>query len=111
MIEIKDCLPHDDAKKHFIDLRNIRLESERKKLNERVGELRLQLAAQGIRRSGPSELRAWQFKEEMFDALAMGYILAWMRLVYSPQPLALSQKLQALYQVPPPLVWGCWLPA
>jgi hypothetical protein len=74
MIEIKDCLPHEHAKKHFIDLRNIRLESERKKLGEHLGQLRTQLAAQGIRRSGPQELQAWQFKEEMFDALAMGYI-------------------------------------
>jgi hypothetical protein len=73
MKEIKECLSREDAKRHFIDLWNIRLESERKKLHERLAELSAQLASQGIRRSGAQELRAWQFKEEMFDALAMGY--------------------------------------
>jgi len=35
MTEIKDCLP-DNARKHFINLRNVRLETETNKMQQRL---------------------------------------------------------------------------
>jgi hypothetical protein len=51
MTEIKDCLP-EGARKHFIDLRNIRLEAETGKYRERLRDLRAQIAARNQGRSG-----------------------------------------------------------
>jgi hypothetical protein len=71
MGEIKDCLP-EGARKHFIDLRNIRLEAETEKYRERLVELRPQIAAMNQGRSGWQEMEEWKYKEELSDALATG---------------------------------------
>ena len=73
MTEIKDCLP-EDARKHFINLRNIRLGAEKARYRQRLSELRAQLAAKGQGRSGWQEMEEWKYKEELSDALATGYI-------------------------------------
>jgi hypothetical protein len=74
MTEIKDCLPTVEAKRHFTDLRNIRLEAETATFQAKLRESRAQMAARGIGRSGAQELQAWQFKEGMFDALLVGFM-------------------------------------
>jgi hypothetical protein len=73
VIEIKDCLP-EATRKHFINLRNIRLEAETARYRERLTELRAQLAAKGRGPSGWQEMQEWSYKEELSDALATGYI-------------------------------------
>jgi hypothetical protein len=73
MTEIKDCLP-EAARKHFINLRNIRLEAETGRYRTRLSELRTQLAAKGQGRSGWQEMEEWKYKEELSDALATGYV-------------------------------------
>lgn len=73
MTEIKDCLP-EAARKHFINLQNIRLEAETGRYRTRLSELRAQLAAKGQGRSGWQEMEEWKYKEELSDALATGYI-------------------------------------
>jgi len=73
MTEIKDCLP-EAARKYFIDLRNIRLKAETDRYQQRLTELRVQLAARGQGRSGWQEMEEWKYKEELSNALATGYI-------------------------------------
>jgi hypothetical protein len=73
MIEIKDCLP-EAARKYFIDLRNIRLKAETDRYQQRLTELRAQLAAKGQGRSGWQEMEEWKYKEELPTALAAGYV-------------------------------------
>jgi hypothetical protein len=73
MIEIKDCLPLD-ARKHFINLRNIRLEAETAGYQERLRKLRAQIAARNQLRSGAQEMEEWKYKEELLDSLAIGYV-------------------------------------
>jgi hypothetical protein len=72
MTEIKDCLP-ELARKHFINLRNIRLGQETEKYQTRLQTFRGEMAARGLLRSGSQELQEWKFKEEKIDALATGY--------------------------------------
>jgi hypothetical protein len=73
MTEIKDCLP-ELARKHFIDLRNIRLEADTGKYMARLIELRAQIAARNQGRSGWQEMEEWKYKEELWDSLAKGYV-------------------------------------
>jgi hypothetical protein len=73
MTEIKDCLP-EGARRHFINLRNIRLGAETARYRERLTELRAQLAAKGQGRSGWQEMEEWKYKEELSDEFATGYI-------------------------------------
>jgi hypothetical protein len=73
MTEHKDCLP-ENAKRHFIDLRNIRLEAESGKYLARLREFRSQLAARNQPRSGWQEMEEWKYKEEFLDSLATGYL-------------------------------------
>jgi len=73
MTEIKDCLP-EAARRHFINLRNIRLDAETGKYRERLVKLRTQIAARSQGRSGWQEMEEWKYKEELSDALAAGYI-------------------------------------
>lgn len=73
MTEIKDCLP-ESVRKHFIDLRNIRLEAETAKYRERLVKLRAQIATRNQGRSGWQEMEEWKYKEELSDALATGYV-------------------------------------
>jgi hypothetical protein len=73
MIEIKDCLP-EGARKHFISLRNIRLEAETARYRKRLIELRAQLAARNQGRSGWQEMEEWKYKEELSDSLATGFV-------------------------------------
>jgi hypothetical protein len=72
MTEIKDCLPQE-ARKHFINLRNIRLEAESGAYRKRLVELRSQIAARNQGRSGWQELEEWKYKEEMSNNLATGW--------------------------------------
>jgi hypothetical protein len=73
MIEIKDCLP-ESAKRHFINLRNIRLQAELERYRTRVSELRAQLTTKGMGRSGWQQLQEWKYKEEMSNSLATGFL-------------------------------------
>ena len=74
MTEIKDCLP-ENARRHFIDLRNIRLDSETTKYHERLRNLRAEGAARGQGlRSGWQEMEAWKYKQDLSDSLATGYV-------------------------------------
>jgi hypothetical protein len=73
MIEIKDCLP-EVARKHFIDLRNIHLQAETARYQQRLTQLRAQLAAKGQGRSGWQAMEEWKYKEELSNALATGYV-------------------------------------
>jgi hypothetical protein len=73
MSEIKDCLP-EGARKHFIDLRNIRLEAETGKYRDRLRELRSRNASGNQVRSGVQEMEEWKYKEELWDSLAKGYV-------------------------------------
>jgi hypothetical protein len=73
MTEIRNCLP-ESTRRHYIDQRNIRLESEQAKYTAKVAELRGQVAAMGIIRSGPHEVRIWKCKEEFLNNLAIGYL-------------------------------------
>ena len=74
MTEIKDCLP-EGARKHFINLRNVQLESETAKYQARLKEFRGQLAAQNmLGRWGGQETEEWKFKEELRDSLATGFV-------------------------------------
>jgi hypothetical protein len=73
MTEIKDCLP-ENARKHFINLRNIRLEAETARYQARLRGLRAQIAARNQSRSGLQEMEEWKYKEELSDSLATGYI-------------------------------------
>jgi hypothetical protein len=71
--EIMSCLP-EGARKHFIDLRNIRLEAERSRFQARLNGLRAELAAKGQGRSGWQELEEWSYKEDLSNSLATGYV-------------------------------------
>jgi hypothetical protein len=73
MSEIKDCLP-EATRKYFINLRNIRLEAETNKYQERLAALREELAAKNQGRSGWQEMEEWRYKEEMSDSLATGFV-------------------------------------
>jgi hypothetical protein len=73
MPEIMGCLP-EGARKHFIDLRNIRLGTESKRYQTRLTQLRAQIAAKNQGRSGWQEMEEWKFKEEMSESLATGYL-------------------------------------
>jgi hypothetical protein len=73
MTEIKDCLPAD-ARKHFINLRNIRLETETARYQARLIEFRARMAARNQLRSGSQEMEEWKYKEELSDSLATGYV-------------------------------------
>jgi hypothetical protein len=73
MTEIKDCLP-PHVRKHFIDLRNIRLEAETAKYTSRLGAFRNQQAASGSILSGGSVMQQWKFAEELHENLATGYV-------------------------------------
>jgi hypothetical protein len=73
MTEIMNCLP-EGARKHFIDLRNIRLEAETARYRARLTELRAQIAAKNQGRSGWQEMEEWKYKEELSDSLATGYV-------------------------------------
>jgi hypothetical protein len=73
MTEIKDCLP-EGARRHFIDLRNVRLERETTKYQARMREFRGQLAARNQGRSGWQEMEEWKYKVELSDSLATGYV-------------------------------------
>lgn len=73
MTEIKNCLP-EHARKHFLNLRNTRLGAETARYQQRLADLRAQLAARGRGRSGWQEMEEWKYKEELSDALATGYI-------------------------------------
>ncbi|HXY24473.1 MAG TPA: hypothetical protein VEI73_07460 [Candidatus Acidoferrum sp.] len=73
MTEIKDCLPAN-TRKHFIDLRNIRLGVEIARYQERVTQLRAQIAARNQGRSGWQEMEEWKCKEEFLNSLATGYV-------------------------------------
>jgi hypothetical protein len=74
MTEIKDCLPQH-VRKHFISLRNVRLEAERAKYEARLREFRAQLAAQNmLDRWGGQAAKEWEYKQEFHDNLAIGYV-------------------------------------
>jgi hypothetical protein len=73
MTEIKDCLP-EGSRKHFIDLRNVRLERETGKYTDRLRELRSRNAFGNQVRSGVQEMQEWKYKEELWHSLAKGYV-------------------------------------
>jgi len=74
MTEIKDCLPQH-ARKHFISLRNVRLEAERARYEGRLREFRAQLAAQNmLNRWGGQGVKEWEYRQEFHDNLAVGYV-------------------------------------
>jgi len=73
MTEIKDCLP-ENARRHFIDRRNIRLEDETGKYHARLRGLRAYLAAKNQPRSGWQEMEEWKYMEGLSDSLATGYL-------------------------------------
>jgi hypothetical protein len=73
MTEIMNCLP-EGARKHFINLRNVRLEAETARYNARLTELRAQIAARSQGRSGRQEMEEWKYKEELSNSLATGYV-------------------------------------
>ena len=66
MTEIKNCLP-ETAWTHFIDLRNIRLSAGTNKYQQRLQNLRAELAAKGQGRSGWQEMEEWKYKVELLD--------------------------------------------
>jgi hypothetical protein len=72
MLEIKDCLP-EAARKHFVNLRNVRVATETTKYQERLRAFRVQLAVQNMPgSSGGQQMEEWKFKEELRDSLATG---------------------------------------
>lgn len=73
MTEIMNCLP-EGARKHFINLRNVRLEAETARYNARLIELRAQIAARSQGRSGRQEMEEWKYKEELSNSLATGCV-------------------------------------
>jgi hypothetical protein len=73
MTEIKDCLP-EGARKHFINLRNIRLAAETGVYRKRLIELRSQIAGRNQGYSGWQEVEEWKYKEELSNNLAKGYV-------------------------------------
>jgi hypothetical protein len=73
MTDLKNCLP-DGAQRHFIDLRNIRLETESARYQTRLRDLRAQRAAKGQGRSGWQEMEEWKYKEDFSNNLATGYL-------------------------------------
>jgi len=75
MAEVKDCLPQS-AQKHFINLRNVRQEAEIEKYQARLREIRGQMAARGLIRSGMQHAQEWKVKEEHLETLATEYVHA-----------------------------------
>jgi hypothetical protein len=75
MTEIKDCLP-ESARKHFIDRRNVRSETDTEGYLSRLRELRSQMAARGQIRSGLDQVQEWKIKQEHLERLATGYVEA-----------------------------------
>jgi hypothetical protein len=74
MSEMMHCLP-EGARRHFINLRNIRLTAETSKHRQRLANLRAELAAKGQHgRSGWQEMEEWKYAEELSDNLATGYV-------------------------------------
>jgi len=73
MTEIKDCLP-DNARKHFINLRNVRLETETNKMQQRLAEVRANLSVRGLGHSSVLVMQEWKIKKEQLDTLATGYV-------------------------------------
>src|SRR5262249_17787524 len=73
MGEIKNCLP-ENARKHFINLLNLRLEAETASYRKRLSELRLQVAARNQGRTGWQAIQEWNFGQALSDSLAIGYL-------------------------------------
>jgi hypothetical protein len=74
MTEIKDCLP-EHTRKHFINLRNVRLESETAQYQERLRQFRAELAAKNmLNRWGGQAVEEWRYKQELYDSLATGHV-------------------------------------
>jgi hypothetical protein len=73
MTEIKDCLP-ENARRHFIDRRNVRSHNETEKYQLRLSEFRAQMAARNQGRSGLQQAQEWTFKQELSERLAAGYV-------------------------------------
>jgi hypothetical protein len=73
MTEIKDCLP-ENARKHLIDLQNIRGAAETEKYRERLVACRRESAARSQVPSGLQDLAEWKLKEDLGDNLTKGYV-------------------------------------
>ena len=75
MTEIKDCLP-EAARKHFINLRNIRLGSRNYfATRERLTETSCTACGQeGKVDQAGKRWKKWKYKEELSDALAIAYV-------------------------------------
>jgi hypothetical protein len=74
MIEIKDCLPDVEAKKHFLDLRNRSLQSSTDAHRQSLSLLRATFAHRGTLLSGPQIAQEWKLTENKIDALAKAYV-------------------------------------
>jgi hypothetical protein len=74
MREIKDCLPHDEAKKHFLDLRNRSLESSIEAHRQDLTLLRASSAHMGTLLSGRQIAQEWKLTENKIDHLAKAYL-------------------------------------
>src|SRR6478735_5600007 len=75
MTEVKDCLPQE-ARTHFINLRNVRQEAATEKYQAQLREIRGQMATQGLARSGMQQVQEWKVKEEHLESLATEYVQA-----------------------------------
>jgi hypothetical protein len=75
MTEVKDCLP-ESARKHFINLRNVRQEAATEKYQAQLREIRGQMAARGLVRSGMQHAQEQKVKEEHLESLATEYVRA-----------------------------------
>ena len=71
MTEIINCLPQL-AVPHFVELCNVRINSESRNYQQKLSQSQAQAAANGSIRSGAQELREWQLKEDQSNALATG---------------------------------------
>src|SRR5271157_2160149 len=73
MIEVKDCLP-ENARKHFLNLRNVRQEEEIKAFQSKIKNLRAESAAKGALRSGWQLQAEWDLTESYLNSLASGFV-------------------------------------
>jgi hypothetical protein len=74
MHEMKDCLPHVEASKHFLDLRNRSLESSTESHRQALTLLRASHEHRGTLWSGSQIAAEWKLTEDKIDRLAMAYL-------------------------------------
>lgn len=70
---MEHCLP-DHARRHFINLRGLRLERDLRDYQARLRDFRSEWAAKSAVRLGWQDAKEWKMSEEYLDALASGYV-------------------------------------